>query len=187
MRVFISKQSGEIELLYSALKKEFNEISLIETNDIKTIYAPENIYFDVLKRGTDIANLYNIKVHYVNSCNEVRELNYLSMMYLVLRSTRKGDSMWETGYEEYCPLDIKRYIQYIKNYTGCNYVQVKYIWNDNALELLFKCSYDEFENLSQKCKAFVNFKDTTLFEDICFFDITGKLENQDKHYSRVLK
>lgn len=187
-RVFVSKNALEIELLYIALKEEFDravELSLVD--DIKVIYVSKEVYFDVLKKGVELSNKFNINIHYVNASDKVRQLNYLSMMYLVLKTNRQGDLIWENGFDEYCPIDIKRYIEYLKNYTGNKDTKIKYIIDDNAIELLFKCPYEEFENLKHRCKSFIDINDIQLFDDIYFFDILGNLESKDKNYSRSLK
>lgn len=83
--------------------------------------------------------------------------------------------------EEFCPQDIKKYLELIKILFGEN-MAIKYNSTDNAIEVIIEANLSEHEELIEICKTLNNtYRKKPLFKNISHMEKDGTtIENKEK-------
>ncbi len=80
----------------------------------------------------------------------------------------------------YCPFDIKEYIEKLKRFLGRRDIKIKYNNNDNAIEFLIKGHFEEYELLKDQCRGFNYVTKNSPFIKTIFLEKDGKIIAEPK-------
>ena len=145
------------------------------------VYVPDNKYHECLEEGFEIAKFNKWDLSWINAYNEPRPIGYFSVMYCQLPPTRIADISWEMlDMPNYCPPDIKEYIEKLKRFLGRRDIKIKYNNNDNAIEFLIKGHFEEYELLKDQCRGFNYVTKNSPFIKTIFLEKDGKLIAEPK-------
>lgn len=145
------------------------------------VYVPNNKYHECLEVGFEIAKFNKWDLSWINAYNELRPIGYFSVMNCQLPPTRIADISWEMlDMPNYCPPDIKEYIEKLKRFIGGRDIKIKYDNKENAIEFLIETQFGEYELLKDSCRRFDYLTKNSPFTKTRFLEKDGKLIAEPK-------
>lgn len=148
----------------------------------KRVSVSKDDYQKALFEGCNIASLNHWDIHWINAYGEKRPVGYISVMYGILPKSREADMNWE-WYEtsDYCPIDMKEYIEKLRAFLGGRHLKIVYDSADNAIEFLVKGSFDDYDLIKQQCEGFHHVTKNSPFVKMIFLEKDGTLiKNKEK-------
>ena len=152
------------------------------------VYVPNNKYHECLEVGFEIAKFNKWDLSWINAYNELRPIGYFSVMNCQLPPTRIADISWEMlDMPNYCPPDIKEYIEKLKRFIGGRDIKIKYNNGDNAIEFLIETQFGEYELLKDSCRRFDYLTKNSPFTKTRFLEKDGKLIAEPKEEKSTME
>ena len=152
------------------------------------VYVPDNKYHECLEEGFEIAKFNKWDLSWINAYNEPRPIGYFSVMYCQLPPTRIADISWEMlDMPNYCPPDIKEYIEKLKRFIGGRDIKIKYDNKENAIEFLIETQFGEYELLKDSCRRFDYLAKNSPFTKTRFLEKDGKLIAEPKEEKSTME
>ena len=161
----MSEETKSVFLVYDKeIAKRFNkllaerlgaETELSECSSSMLVSVSLKNYHKALEEGMAIAQENNWNISWINAYNIPRPLGYISVMYGILPKTREANPLWELSViPDFCPVDIKEYIDGLTEFLDGRHIRIKYSSNDHAIEFLVNASLKEHELIRKQCEAF---------------------------------
>lgn len=152
------------------------------------VYVPNNKYHECLEVGFEIAKFNKWDLSWINAYNEPRPIGYFSVMYCQLPPTRIADISWEMlDMPNYCPPDIKEYIEKLKRFLRWRDIKIKYDNKENAIEFLIETQFGEYELLKDSCRRFDYLTKNSPFTKTRFLEKDGKLIAEPKEEKSTME
>ena len=152
------------------------------------VYVPNNKYHECLEVGFEIAKFNKWDLSWINAYNELRPIGYFSVMNCQLPPTRIADISWEMlDMPNYCPPDIKEYIEKLKRFLRWRDIKIKYNNGDNAIEFLIETQFGEYELLKDSCRRFDYLTKNSPFTKTRFLEKDGKLIAEPKEEKSTME
>lgn len=152
------------------------------------VYVPDNKYHECLEEGFEIAKFNKWDLSWINAYNEPRPIGYFSVMYCQLPPTRIADISWEMlDMPNYCPPDIKEYIEKLKRFLRWRDIKIKYDNKENAIEFLIETQFGEYELLKDSCRRFDYLTKNSPFTKTRFLEKDGKLIAEPKEEKSTME
>lgn len=152
------------------------------------VYVPNNKYHECLEVGFEIAKFNKWDLSWINAYNELRPIGYFSVMNCQLPPTRIADISWEMlDMPNYCPPDIKEYIEKLKRFLRWRDIKIKYDNKENAIEFLIETQFGEYELLKDSCRRFDYLTKNSPFTKTRFLEKDGKLIAEPKEEKSTME
>ena len=152
------------------------------------VYVPNNKYHECLEVGFEIAKFNKWDLSWINAYNEPRPIGYFSVMYCQLPPTRIADISWEMlDMPNYCPPDIKEYIEKLKRFLRWRDIKIKYDNKENAIEFFIETQFGEYELLKDSCRRFDYLTKNSPFTKTRFLEKDGKLIAEPKEEKSTME
>ncbi len=175
------KKIGYIYLLAKNLNNNYNlDVFTQEVSGECFLCGPKDLYYEILKKGSDIAynNGYNIK--WVDSSGDTQLLNYYPIMSCFLNSnnlTGNDINNW--------PESIKEYINNLKEYLYNKNIIFKYEEDTNSITAYINCKLYEYEKLQQKLIEYNDNTFSIFMEETYYLTYDGKVTGQKNKNNNV--
>ena len=177
--VFISNGTREEMKKFSQiLEEKFGIKSRVDTYIGKyLLYVDENDYLEALSKGSLLAEEMGLNFSWLDKNNTLQPLGYIPVMYQVLPESRTGEHSWNYPYDYgMCHLDIKKYVEELKEFLDGKEVLISYNRVDNAFTIYVKSSFMRYNIVNKQCRGFQNVKEYTPFTETYFLNWDNTLD-----------
>ncbi len=183
-KIFVTKNELALNKLEFLLKEIIvSDYKKSSSSDNFYISVCEKDYMEVIEIGCLLVEAYGLDIKRVGYHGDVYPIGYFSVMYGFLKSEFEVSRDWEDMVIDYScdlydiniPVELVRYIVELKKMLKKE-VEFRVDEEDNALEFIVKCDFNEHSTVSSKCELFNTTRKKDLFTNVFGFEKSGKLK-----------